>query len=204
MQVATSCGKGLQSYTSSMEVILFDFFGVLSTPVYKYVFEKYISEAEQAVWIKKLDDLDLGNLSESRLVEQIAKHTGIAESEIFEAAKAAPKVNEELFNIIENSLSKRFTIGLLTNIPRNILERIISDKLPLFDITLVSSDLKLVKPSREIFDKAIEKCAVPPQEILFIDDSEKNIAAAQELGIKGIVYKDLPELLTDFKKLQIL
>src|SRR5687768_17380132 len=100
-----------------MKVLLFDFFGVLSTPVYKFVFERYIPEAEQTAWMSKLDDLDLGNLLENELVEQIAKRTGVAESEILEAAKAAPQVNNELFALIENDLKKRFTVGLLTNIP---------------------------------------------------------------------------------------
>ena len=175
-----------------MKVILFDFFGVLSTPVYKKVIDQFIAEAERPTWMKRLDDLDAGTLSEEQLVADLAKAGGVTEDEIWAVANNAPKVNYELFSYIEEKLKGKYRVGLLTNIPRGLLERIAGEKLPMFDIALVSSDLGLVKPDRKIFEVAIERCEVPAEEILFIDDSEKNIKAASELGINGIVYTDFP------------
>jgi FMN phosphatase YigB (HAD superfamily) len=46
-----------------------------------------------------------------------------------------------------------------------------------------------LKPNREIYEKLIEKLKCKPEEILFIDDKEKNVNSAIDLGINGIVYK---------------
>jgi len=53
-----------------MKTILFDFFGVLSTPIYKIIIEKYIPESERAEWMNKLDALDIGDLPEPELVRR--------------------------------------------------------------------------------------------------------------------------------------
>lgn len=183
-----------------MKVILFDFFGVLSTPVYKKVIDQFIPEADRPIWMKRLDDLDTGALPEEQLVADLAKAGNVTEEEIWAVANNAPKVNYELFSYIENSLKGKYRVGLLTNIPRGLLERIAGDKLPMFDIALVSSDLQLVKPDPKIFEVTIARCEVPAEEILFIDDSEKNIVAAKELGINGIVYKDFSSCVSEIEK----
>lgn len=182
-----------------MKTILFDFFGVLSTPVYKKVIEKFVPENEHSEWMKKLDVLDIGDLLESDLVKQISDKSKISEDEIWTEVNSAPNVNKELFNFIENNLKGKYKIGLLTNIPRSLIERIIPEKLKIFDLVLISSDLKLIKPSKEIFEIAIQKSGCLPNEILFIDDGEGNIESAKILGLNGIVYKNLPSLINKIK-----
>ncbi|MBY0111096.1 HAD family phosphatase [Patescibacteria group bacterium] len=178
-----------------MKVILFDFFGVFSTPVYKKVIDTYIPESERETWMKKLDVLDTGELSEEDLRKQLAERAGVEEGEIRAAVDGAPVRNTELFNYVEENLKGKYVVGLLTNIPRSLFERIAADKASLFDPLLISSDLKLIKPSREIFEEAIRRCGVLPEEILFIDDGEKNIAAAKAVGLNGFVYTDFPSFL---------
>lgn len=183
-----------------MKTILFDFFGVLSTPVYKIVIEKYLPIEEVEMWMKKLDVLDSGDFTEQELVKDISSRVNVPESEIWVDVNNAPKVNYELFDFIEGNLKGKFNIGLLTNIPRSLLERIVPEKLGLFDLLLVSSDLKLVKPSREIFQVAIGRSGCLPEEILFIDDSIRNIEVARSLGINGIVYKNFEIFLEEITK----
>lgn len=182
-----------------MKTILFDFFGVLSTPVYKKVIEKYIPESDWATWMKKLDVLDTGEISEKQLVKQTAEAAHVTEDEIWTEVNNAPKVNYELFDFIEHNLKGKYKIGLLTNIPRSLIERIIPEKLGDFDIVMISSDLKLIKPSREIFEVAIQKSDCLPSEILFIDDGAKNIEAAKSLGFNGIVYKDFDSFVIELQ-----
>lgn len=183
-----------------MKTILFDFFGVLSTPVYKKVIEKLFPENKHSEWIKKLDVLDVGDLSENELVKQISESTQISEDEVWAEVNAAPIINQELFSFIEENLKDTYTIGLLTNIPRSLLERLIPERLQLFDLVLVSSDLKLIKPSIEIFEVTIRALDCPPSEILFIDDGEKNIEVARSLGLHGIVYTNFSAFLDEMKR----
>lgn len=183
-----------------MKTILFDFFGVISTPVYMKVIKKYIPEEDQQFFVQKLDVLDTGDLSEEDLVQEIAIKAGITTDEVWDEVKRAPVVNEELLNFIQNELKPKYRVGLLTNIPRSLLVRIIPDKLELFDPLMISSDLKLIKPSKEIFEVAIARCECLPSEILFTDDGEKNIAAAKSVGLHGIVYTDFLSFKEELKK----
>ena len=71
-----------------------------------------------------------------------------------------------------------------------------------FDGTLISADVKLVKPQFEIYQMLFQKFSLVPQECLFIDDAINNIEGAFCCGMQGIVFhNDTPELrrkLADF------
>lgn len=51
------------------------------------------------------------------------------------------------------------------------------------DALYLSYQMKVMKPSAEIFHCVLEAEDVHPEELLFVDDSSHNISAAQELGI---------------------
>lgn len=57
-----------------------------------------------------------------------------------------------------------------------------------FDGTLISADVKLVKPQREIYDLLCSNFSLKPEECVFIDDSAANIEGAEIAGISGIVF----------------
>ena len=75
---------------------------------------------------------------------------------------------------------------------------ILSNALPLLHDTKIdlvkpefaftSYNLGLLKPDVEIYKAVAQKLNTPYKQLLFIDDKEKNVAAAKTLGIKGIVY----------------
>ena len=65
----------------------------------------------------------------------------------------------------------------------------------LFDGTLISADVKLVKPQFEIYRLLCEKFSVRPEECFFVDDSLANIEGAYCCGIRGAVFhNDIDEL----------
>ena len=51
------------------------------------------------------------------------------------------------------------------------------------DALYLRYQMKVMKPSAEIFRRVLEAEGVRPEELLFVDDSSHNISAAQELGI---------------------
>ena len=51
------------------------------------------------------------------------------------------------------------------------------------DALYLNYQMKVMKPSAEIFHRVLEAEDVRPEELLFVDDSSHNISAAQELGI---------------------
>lgn len=57
-----------------------------------------------------------------------------------------------------------------------------------FKKRFISSEMKMLKPCREIYLAAIEGTGCRPDEIFFIDDSKINVDAASELGIHTCLY----------------
>lgn len=67
-----------------------------------------------------------------------------------------------------------------------------------FDNVFLSCDMHVVKPSPEIYERMLVESGCKAEETLFIDDSAKNCAAANALGIHTIhdpEYNAWPELL---------
>lgn len=50
-----------------------------------------------------------------------------------------------------------------------------------FDLTIFSYDFGMLKP--DLISKVIETSGLKPEEILFLDDSEKNVEGAKKLGV---------------------
>lgn len=53
----------------------------------------------------------------------------------------------------------------------------------LYQDMFISSEMKMLKPSPEFYREAVRRIGLPPEEILFIDDSLTNVEAARALGI---------------------
>ena len=58
-----------------------------------------------------------------------------------------------------------------------------------FDELVISADVGMVKPDREIFELLIERTNLEPAQSLFVDDSEENIAAAHRIGFDTVLFK---------------
>lgn len=57
-----------------------------------------------------------------------------------------------------------------------------------FDGTLISADVKLVKPQPEIYRLLCDKFSLLPEECVFIDDSTSNAEGAYFCGINALVF----------------
>ncbi|WP_055697341.1 MULTISPECIES: HAD family hydrolase [Streptomyces] len=64
----------------------------------------------------------------------------------------------------------------------------------LVDDVIGSADLGIVKPDRRIYETAARRAGVAPDRCLFVDDREENVAAAQELGMTGLLYREPADL----------
>lgn len=94
-----------------------------------------------------------------------------------------------------------FGIWLLSNASRRQHEY--WPRLPVhryFDGTLISADEGVIKPGEEIYRRCLEKFGLQAAECFFIDDTEANIRAAEDLGIRGHVFRfDIEALRRDLR-----
>ena len=54
-----------------------------------------------------------------------------------------------------------------------------------FDHVLFSHQMGSMKPSRECFDDAVRTIGCEPGEIVFLDDSQTNVDAARDCGLRA-------------------
>jgi epoxide hydrolase-like predicted phosphatase len=107
--------------------------------------------------------------------------------------------------IINELKAKGTKVTILSD---NVPERIeyLQDKykfLDLFDNVVLSYEVNLTKASPEIFELALSRIQVKPQESIFVDDREPNLIVAEKLGIKTILFttvEDLKEKINNFTK----
>lgn len=61
--------------------------------------------------------------------------------------------------------------------------------LPFVDGVVFSYKELMIKPDPKIYDVICKRYDINPEEAVFLDDTEKNITAAREYGLHGIVFK---------------
>jgi 2-haloacid dehalogenase len=74
-----------------------------------------------------------------------------------------------------------------------------------FEGIVVSGEERLIKPDPRIYQRLLERYAVDPSAALYIDDSARNVAAAEALGMQGWWFRDAQGLrhrLIELKLLQ--
>lgn len=99
--------------------------------------------------------------------------------------------NKSIWPVIE-LIRKKVRFGLLTNMYPRMLSKIEEKNLlpPVkWDLIIDSSVVKLQKPDPKIFTYAQKKTGVNGNEILFIDNQEKHLKAAQKCGWQTFHYE---------------
>ena len=73
-----------------------------------------------------------------------------------------------------------------------------------FDGRVVSGEEKMRKPFPKFYQVLLDRYELKPEQTLFIDDSLRNIKAAEELGIVSIHFKSSVQLREELKKRGVL
>jgi putative hydrolase of the HAD superfamily len=72
----------------------------------------------------------------------------------------------------------------------------------IFDVTILSCEVNLLKPDPAIFLLALERAGAAAEESVFIDDMAVNVEVARVLGIASILYEyDRTDLEAELKRL---
>jgi 2-haloacid dehalogenase len=73
-----------------------------------------------------------------------------------------------------------------------------------FEGIVVSGEERLIKPDPRIYQRLLERHAVQPATALYIDDSARNVAAAEALGMQGWWFRDAAGLRARLVELNLL
>ncbi len=95
-------------------------------------------------------------------------------------------------NLVKDCKKAGHSVFLLSNWEpesMELLEQLYPEFFGLFDGAVISGRVGLVKPDPAIYEYLLKTYDLEPEQTIFIDDQPENIAAAQALGIHGIVYQ---------------
>ena len=95
---------------------------------------------------------------------------------------------KENVNLALQLKKQGYSIYLLSNFPGDQFEkyRLQNSYIDMFDDRIISGDVGLAKPDKRIYELAVQKFSLIPEESLFIDDKIENTTSAEKLGIKTI------------------
>ena len=110
----------------------------------------------------------------------------------------------EIFRQLKES--NKYKIYALTNWPTVLFDIALVryNFLHWFDGRVVSGEEKTRKPFPEFYQRLLERYNVDPSEALFIDDSLRNVKAAEGLGIKSLHFQSSAQLKDEVSKLNLL
>jgi len=147
--------------------------------------------------ISPVHQLERGELSVEEF-EHLFSEALAAEGSAVEARGLVGRMLADLA-IYEDSMTSLVTrahasgvrTGLLSNSWGNDYDR--SDWHEMFDVVVISGEVGMRKPEREIFELAVDRIGLPAGECVFIDDMAHNVAAAARVGLVGIVHRSFGE-----------
>ena len=200
-----------------INAIIFDLGGVLIDWNPAYVFDKLLDDEEKkkhffenictSDWNEKQD---AGRPLKEATEELVSKHPEWKEyieayyGKWEEMLGGPIQETVEIFKQLKES--REYKIYALTNWSAELfpiaLERY--HFLHWFDGRVVSGEEKMRKPFPEFYQLILNRFQLKPEQTLFIDDNLRNIKAAEEIGLKTIVFESPQQLRKELVLLGIL
>ncbi len=170
------------------KALIFDCFGVLYWDDLNRLYNLVSPDKFQ-----DLNDImhacDHGYISQADFLVQVSALAGISVDAVAAVMHDKHRRNEHIITRVRE-LRTSYKIGLLTNMGPGTLDEIFDEKEreELFDVVVVSSEVGMIKPSRDIFELTSERLGVPADETIFIDDRPVNTDGAGRTGMKTILF----------------
>ena len=100
------------------------------------------------------------------------------------------------------SIKPSYKVGLISNAWSGLRDYIVREKFDdVFDHMVISAEVGVAKPVAKIYHIALEQFEVSPNEAVFVDDFIENIEACENLGMKGIHFKNPTSAIQQLKEL---
>jgi putative hydrolase of the HAD superfamily len=154
-----------------------------------------------------LFELECGRMTEAAFVERLADvlredlGRDVEMREFAEHLWAGLSRNEPMIALMAELRDAGYRMALLTN---NVREweprwRAMLPVDEVFEVVVDSAFVGMRKPDHPIYELTCERLGVPAAECLFVDDFEHNVAAARELGMTGVVYREPEQAIAEIR-----
>lgn len=188
-----------------INTVVFDFFGVISSEVAPFIFgEAFAPEEAKRLKEEYMQPADRGDITEREMYENLARLFSRTPKEMEEEYLRRAVIDRRMVSLIEK-ISETHRVCLLSNAQSDYLRKIFDREGldSLFDYKVVSGDVRMIKPSPEIFEHLLSLVGIAPPEAVFIDDNPKNVEGARAVGMQAIVFTTPEDAAKELRKLGV-
>ncbi|MEN2143607.1 HAD family phosphatase [Streptococcus pneumoniae] len=166
------------------------------------LFNKFVFQSN--LWI----DLDNGKISleflENQLIDEMGHQYQDQIHELVWNWFNYVDLYDEVYELIKQLKKKNFQIYVLSNtssIFHILLDSVLSKVSSVLDGYVISCEVKMMKPQKEIYLSLVNKYQLDIKDCIFLDDLEENVEAVRTLGIKAFQIKERKEISNILKDL---
>ena len=120
-----------------------------------------------------------------------------------QAFKAAYRPKADMFSLARSLRENGCKIALLSNTEIPAMRYFYQQKYDVFDVLVFSCAEGIAKPERKIYELALEKLGVEPEQSVFIDDKGDCIEGAKEAGLNTILFKSVDQVKKELSRLSV-
>ena len=138
-------------------------------------------------------EYECGRLSQDSCYEQIGHEFSIEASQVAEAfsqARESLRPDEKVVTFLKHLReSASISVYAMSNVAREDFAAL-SPKMDwsLFDRVFTSGAVGMRKPDQSFFDHVLQEINLAPGQVIFVDDKQENVLAADLLRIRGILF----------------
>ena len=153
-------------------------------------------------------ELDRGTLERDEAIRRAAQRSGIAQAEIRKLLLAVPPSLvpfPETVDLLYRLKARGYPLYCLSNMHFASIEYLEETHrfFEVFTGKVISCRLNLCKPEAAIYEHALRTYNLRPQETVFIDDVDVNVAAAAKAGIRTIQFKNAAQCERELRALGV-
>lgn len=194
------------------KAVLFDWGGVLSVGGTPDELSERVAlllnktqQETKALLSPLLDSLKRGKMTVEEywraLEMELSREIATTDRDIW-APIASLRPQEELAAFTKELQSYGYVTGILSNVfPNTAADIRAAGWYDLYDPVLLSCDLGMAKPDREIYEHAVGRLGLPAEAIIFVDDQERCLEPARQLGMTTILARDAQQIIADISEL---
>lgn len=198
-----------------IKTIIFDIGNVLAGFAWREYFQSFgyskevfqrISKAtvESKIWA----EYDRGALTDEEILDKFVENDPGIEKELRQSLsniKGLLKKYDYAVPWVKELKEKGYQVLVLSNFASKAYAdcQEVLEFLKYVDGGILSFRDKVIKPEPEIYQLIIDRYGLVPEECVFLDDTEKNLRAAEEFGMHTIHFTGRERALEELKKLGV-
>lgn len=190
-----------------IRAVLFDWGGVMVEGgrwFADYVEERLnVTLADNKALSAAHSDMSAGKIGQSEFETILKESTGIEVlPDDFWWPEDLLTMIPEMHDFCQDLRERGYVTGILSNMSEVSAKKIAeSGGYDQFNTLVISYSVGASKPHPKIFDFAVKKTGLRPEEIVFVDDHENNLAYPSSIGIKTVLAKNTDQIIKDINAL---